>query len=301
MGYNIIMLLFLPPFFVGVINRVKSIFAGRKGPPVFQLYFDLYKLLKKGAVYSKSTSFIFRVAPLVVLASVACAGIFLPMSGTGTLNFYGDIILFVYLFALARFFIIIAALDTGSSFEGMGGSREAVFGAFSELTVFIVIATLAVVSHSFSLGDIFTVNQGHFIAEPSMILLFLAFFFVLLTENSRMPVDDPNTHLELTMIHEVMILDYSGPDLAIMLYASSMKLFVYMAFAVMFIYPNAECGPLVGSLILLLKVMGVAILIGIVESVTARIRLLKVPQFLIASFVLSVFALLTALFVRGNI
>lgn len=296
---QLFVLLILPPFFMGVIVRVKSIIAGRKGPPLLQLYFDIYKSIKKGAIYSKTTSFIFKAAPLVILASVICAGILIPLTGKGVVDFYGSAILFVYLLALSRFFIIISAMDTGSSFEGMGASREAAFGAFAELTTFIVIITLSIISRSMSLKGMFTWNADHFISDPSVILLFAAFFFILLTENSRMPVDDPNTHLELTMIHEVMILDNSGPGLGIMLYAASIKLFIFMVFAVMLIYPFSGGGIWLNTGILLFKVLMLAVVIGVVESISARIRLIKIPQFLIASFVISLFALIVAVFVRG--
>lgn len=298
-GVQLLILLIAPPFFVGVINRVKSFFAGRKGPPVFQPYIDIYKLLRKGATYSRSTSWVFRLAPLGILAAVVCAGVIFPFAGGAALSFAGDAILFVYLLGLARFLTIIAALDTASSFEGMGGSREAIFGAFSELTVFVVLVTLAIVTKMLSLTGMFGWTSDHFITEPTILILTGAFVFILLTENSRMPVDDPNTHLELTMIHEVMILDYSGPDLGVVLYAASMKLFIFMSFAVLLISPNTGYGVWQGSLILLAKVLGAAVLIGLIESVTARIRLIKVPQSLVAAFVLSLFALVIALFGRG--
>lgn len=297
--FHLLILLIAPPFFAGVINRVKSVFAGRKGPPLFQLYFDIFKLFKKDAVYSRSTSYIFRFAPIIVLASVVCAGAMIPLTGRAPVHFYGDVILFAYLLALSRFFMIIAAMDTASSFEGMGASREATFGAFSELTTFIMLIALAIISRSLSLDRIFTEGSPYLIAKPSIILLFITFFFVLLTENSRMPVDDPNTHLELTMIHEVIILDYSGPDLGIMLYAASLKLFIFMAFAALLISSDAAHGMLAGTALLLLKITILAVVIGVVESVTARVRLIKIPQLLIVSFVLSIFALLVALFMRG--
>lgn len=298
-GLQLLILLITPPFFIGVINRVKSIVAARKGPPIFQLYSDIFKLLKKGATYSRSTSLLFRLAPLGILASILCAGLIFPVVGASPVGFVGDAILFVYLLALARFLTIIAALDTASSFEGMGGSREAIFGAFSELTVFVVLITLAIVTKAISLTEMFGWTADHFITEPTILILTGAFIFILLTENSRMPIDDPNTHLELTMIHEVMILDYSGPDLGIVLYAASMKLFVFMAFAVLLISPNTGYGLWQGALILLAKVMCLSILIGLVEAVTARLRLIKIPQALIAAFVLSLFALIIALFGRG--
>ncbi|MBF0104706.1 MAG: NADH-quinone oxidoreductase subunit H [Deltaproteobacteria bacterium] len=286
----------MPPFFVGVINRVKSIIAGRTGPPILQLYHDIFKLIKKNAVYSRSTSCIFRIVPLTSLLIVLCAGMLLPIASPSPISFQGDVILFVYLFALARFLTITAALDTASSFEGMGASREATYGALSEITIFIVLMTLVIIVKSLSLNKMLTHGQNVFVADPSVILLFLAFFFIMLTENSRMPIDDPHTHLELTMIHEVMILDYSGPDLGIILYGASIKLFVFMAFTAMIIFPCSEGPVWAGTGILFLKVLAVSIMTGLVESFTARIKLIRIPQMLIASFVLTLFALLITLF-----
>ncbi len=298
---NLLLLLFLPPLFTGIIVKVKSVIGGRKGPPILQPYYDIIKLFRKGSVYSKSTSFVFRIAPMVVCAAILCAGLLIPMAGESPFCFSGDVILFVYFLAMARFFVIASALDTASSFEGMGASREAAFGAFAELSIIVTLITLAVVTKATSLDTIFFSTSDHFIAEPTMLMLAGTFLFVLLAENSRMPVDDPNTHLELTMIHEVMVLDYSGPDLGLILYSSSMKLFIYMVFAVLLISPNAGYGLLAGSAILLLKVAGISVLIGLIESCTARIRLIKIPQVLLGAFVLSVFALIIALFGRGRL
>lgn len=298
---HLLILLIAPPFFVGVINRVKSIFAGRKGPSLFQLYFDIIKLFRKNAVYSGTTSMIFRLVPVVVLVSMISSGMMLPMLGVAPFHFYGDIVLFVYFLALARFAMILASFDVGSSFEGMGASREAMFGAFSELTVFAGLAIFVILSRFVSLTDIFHWKHVGLFKEPALVFLFFTFFFVLLTENSRMPVDDPNTHLELTMVHEVMILDHSGPDLGILLYASSIKLFIFMVLTVLIVFPNANMPHLAVVCFLLLKIFVMSIIIGIVESVTARIRLIKVPLMLVSSFVLTVFALLIALIERGSL
>ncbi len=292
------MIFFLPPFYVGLINRVKSFFAGRQGPPLLQPYFDIIKLLRKGATYSTSVGVIFRAAPLVNFTAVAFAGAMLPLAG-GAFSFYGDAILFVYLFGLARAFMILAALDTSSSFEGMGASREAAFGAFAELTIFASLATLAVSTHSLSLDAMLTGLSSALNLEPASLIICAALFFVALTENSRMPVDDPNTHLELTMVHEVMILDHSGPDLGIILWGTSIKLFLFLSLSVLVLWPNKDVSPVLAAAMTAGKVTLMTVLVGVVESCTARIRLIKVPQALIASFVLAVFAFLIAAFSRG--
>jgi formate hydrogenlyase subunit 4 len=235
--------LLLAPLLPGVINRVKAAFAGRHGPPLLQLYFDLWKLLRKGAVYSRTTTRVFRLAPSLVLAAVLVALALMPAPGAPALvGFQGSMLLFVGLFALVRFVMIIAALDTGSSFEGMGASREAQYGTLAEPVMLLVLGALAVATGSLSLDGMFgglALVAGRTLA-PAMGLLAVALLIVTLVENSRIPFDDPDTHLELTMIHEVMILDYGGPDLAFMLYASSLKLWIFGALLVCLLVPMQE-------------------------------------------------------------
>ncbi|MBI4208526.1 MAG: NADH-quinone oxidoreductase subunit H [Deltaproteobacteria bacterium] len=290
------MLLVFPPFFMGVIAKTKAFFAGRKGPSLFQMYYDLWRLLRKSAVYSRSSSLVLRWAPSIILSALFFSGLFLPFQGQALFHFEGDILLFAYLLALARFLTLLAAMDVGSSFEGMGASREATFGALSELAFFLGLIVLAMVTHSTSLTEILGWNRNHSLLQPALLFLFAAFFLILLTENSRMPIDDPTTHLELTMIHEVMILDYSGPDLALILYGASMKLWIFAVWATSLLWPSmgSSLGGAMGFLFL--KGIGMAIAIGVVESTLARFRLIKIPQILIANFVLVAFALLIVLF-----
>lgn len=290
----------LPPFFLGVIAKTKAFFAGRKGPPLFQGYYDLIKLFRKGAVYSQTTSPLFRIAPLLIFVLILFASCFLPLAGKAPIHFEGDLILFAYSLALVRFLLILAAMDVGSSFEGMGASREATFGAFSELALFMGLIVLSVTTHSTSLSDIFSWGSSHATLKPVFLLLFFSFFLILLTENARIPIDDPNTHLELTMIHEVMILDYSGPDLGFILYGSSIKLFLFMALSVFLLWPQPVPWEWISLGSLFLKITGMAIVIGVVESTNARLRLIKIPQLLIANFVVAVFALLVTVFHGGS-
>ena len=209
-------LLALPPLVLGVVNRTKAIVGGRKGQPLLQAYFDLAKLLRKGAVYSRTTSWVFRAGPIVGLAAIASAGLLLSMGGAPALvSFGGDFVLFAYLLGLARFATALAALDTGSAFEGMGAAREVTFASLAKPALFLVLLVLAratgTLSLSGMLGPGLAAAWGH--AAPALVLAAIALFVVALAENSRIPVDDPNTHLELTMIHEVMVLDHSGPDI----------------------------------------------------------------------------------------
>lgn len=296
---SLVLLVTGPPFFLGVIAKTKACIAGRKGPPLLQVYFDLGKLFRKGTVESTIASLLLRIAPLMTLAAVISAGLLFPFLGKAPIHFDGDIILFGSLLAAGRFWTISGALDVGSSFEGMGASREASFGALSELTFFLGLVVLAITSHSTSLTTIFQWGQVHATWQPVFLLLFFAFFLTLLAENSRLPVDDPATHLELTMIHEVMVLDYSGIDLGFILYSAAIKLFLFMALAVSLLWPQSPSWNISFIVLFFVKMTGIAVLIGLVESATARLRLAKVPQLLIANFVVALFALLVALSERG--
>lgn len=289
---HLLLLMVTPPLFLGVIAKVKAFFAGRKGPPMLQPYYDLIRLFQKGMIWSKSASFIFKFAPVGVLVCILMSGLFIPFIGQAPFRLDGDVILFAYFLATARFLIILAAMDVGSSFEGMGASREATLGAFSELAFFLGLIALVVMTQSFSLSGIFEWEGKHTFWNPAILMLFMAFFVVLLTENARIPIDDPATHLELTMIHEAMILEYSGPNLALMLYGASIKLFIFMALTVSILWPTQEVEPIKAILWFFVKMFGMAVGIGLVESMNARLRLIKIPQLLVANFVITALALM---------
>lgn len=299
---HLLVLLFFPLLLLGVINRVKAWAAGRKGPSLFQGYYDVLKLLQKGAVYSYTTTWIFRTGPLVTLAALFVSGLIVPLtSGSGPLHFAGDVLAFAYLLALGRFFTMAAALDTGSSFEGMGASREAGFSALAEPATFLSLAILCVPAHSASfataLAKLPWESWGP--AHPTFLFAVVALGIVLLTENARIPVDDPNTHLELTMVHEVMILDHGGPDLAFILYASALKLLLMTSLLVHLLLPIPSEGSVVGGLMFLGGCVGIAVVIGIIESTMARLRLRSVPQLLIGAAVIAAIGL-GFLFYRGE-
>ncbi len=274
--------LLLSPLLLGVIGKTKALVAGRKGAPLLQPYMDLLRLLGKGAVYSRTATWVFRAAPAVSLAAILLAGFMLPAGPLAPpLAFPGDLVLFAYLLALSRFAVIAGAMDTGSAFEGMGASREAAFSAFAEPAFFLVLGVLAWEEKSLSLGAILGgADVLSWSAQiPPLALAAAALFLILLAENSRIPVDDPTTHLELTMIHEVMVLDHSGPDLAFILYGSALKLWLFSVVLVSMLMPAG--GPPWASMALFLGGMaGVAVLVGLVESAMARLRLVRVPQLL---------------------
>ncbi len=280
--------LILAPLLPGLINRTKAVFAGRRGAPLLQPYHDIFKLLRKGAVYSSTTTWVFRAAPAVGLASMAAALTLLPVFGIAApMRFAGDFVLFAYCLALARFFMVIAALDTGSAFEGMGASREVHFSALAEPALIIGLAALARLTDATSLSDIYPRIQGAawLTAGPAIVLVSAALAIVFLCENARIPVDDPNTHLELTMIHEVMVLDYSGPDLAMILYSASLKLWILGALIVnMFL---SLIRPGAGAAGFALGMIVLAIAVGTLESIMARMSLLKVPRLLVGASALA--------------
>ncbi len=286
------------PLMLGVINRVKARFAGRCGQPLLQTYYDLWKLHHKGAVYSRTTSWVFRAGPLVGLAAVVFALTLVPLGGAPALiTFHGDLVLFAGLLGLMRFCTVIAALDTGSSFEGMGASREVHFAALTEPALLVALAVLARVTGSLSLNGIFSrLSAEHWLsAGPALALVVIALMIVLLAENARIPVDDPNTHLELTMIHEVMVLDHGGPDLAAIHYSAALKLWV-LAALVVGTFPMIVGGSIWLNLTLALGIMFVvAVVVGVIESVMARLRLLVVPQLLVGAAALAVVAFILIL------
>jgi formate hydrogenlyase subunit 4 len=290
-------LLALPPLVLGVVNRTKAVFAGRKGPPLLQAYFDLAKLLRKGAVYSRTTSWVFRAGPIVGLAAVASAGLLLAMGGAPALvSFAGDFVLFAYLLGLARFFTALAALDTGSPFEGMGAAREVTFASLAEPSLFLCLLVLARATGSISLsgmlGPALPEAWGH--AAPALVLAAIGLFVVALAENARIPVDDPNTHLELTMIHEVMVLDHGGPDLAFILYGAALKLFLFGAILSRLVLGHGD-GALASEALFFLGILLFAVGVGLVESTMARLRMVRIPQLLVGASILSAFALVLLL------
>jgi len=290
--------LLFPPLLLGVIGKTKASFAGRVGAPYLQPYYDLIKLLRKGSVFSETTTWVFRAGPVVTLAATLVAALLVPLGRhAAPVSFDGDMILFAYLFGLARFFTTIAALDTGSSFEGMGAAREVTFSCLAEPTLFIALITLARTSGALSLSTILThaTPAGWLTTGTSMLLLVGALFIILLAENCRIPFDDPTTHLELTMIHEVMVLDHSGPAFGIILYGAALKLFVLGALFANVAFPVTTGNGLADWGIFIATMLVLAVVIGVVESVMARLRLVRIPQLLVGSTILAAFSMLLVL------
>ena len=287
----------LAPLLLGIVQRTKAVIAGRRGAPLAQPYRDLAKLVRKGAVYSTTSTWLFRAGPIVSLAAGIGAVLLLPMGGApGVGSFVGDFILIAYWFGLARFMVVLAAVDTGSSFEGMGASREVLFSALAEPALLIGLATVGRRAGSFTLSGMYGAITpdlwSH--AGPELALVAVSLGVVLLSENARIPFDDPTTHLELTMIHEVMVLDHGGPDLAAVFYGSALKLWAFSALVVG-VLPVRTGLPWLDGLAFLGAMFALAVVIGLVESSMARLRLVRVPQLLIGAAGLSALAfILTA-------
>jgi formate hydrogenlyase subunit 4 len=292
---HLLVALLAAPLLLGAIQRVKAVLAGRRGAPLLQPYHDLAKLLRKGAVYSRTTSWIFRAGPIVGLAATLAALTLVPAGPIpALLTFEGDALLLAALLGLARFMTIAAALDTGSSFEGMGASREALVSALAEPALLIGVAAMARETNAASLSGL-VAGATPALWERSgaaLALVAVAFLIVLLAENARIPVDDPATHLELTMIHEVMILDHGGPDLAFILYGSALKLWILGAVLVGLVVPVRSGRLPVDAAAFGSGMLALAAVVGLVESVMARLRLVRVPQLLTGAAALALLAFL---------
>ena len=296
--WHLVLLFGLSPLLLGVIGKTKALFGGRQGPPLLQPYYDLIKLFQKGMVLSRTTTWLFRTGPVVGFVAPILASLFVPFGAIGApLSFDGDLIFVVYLLGLSRFCTATAALDTGSAFEGMGAAREVTFACLVEPTILFVLIVLVRVTGSFSLAGLFgpALQAGWQTAGPSLVLVFVAMVVVVLVENCRIPFDDPNTHLELTMIHEVMVLDHSGPDFGLILSGAAMKLLVLGAMAVGLVLPFSLGNQLADVLVFALAMLVLSVLIGVVESIMARLQLLRVPQLLIGTSLLSFFSLILLL------
>ena len=282
------------PLFPGIILKVKALFAGKKGPPLLIKYYTLMKLLRKGSVYSTTTSFVFKLGPIVSCVGGIMILLFFPLGAIApVLSFHGDVLVLFYILATGRFFTIAAALDTGSPFQGMGAAREAFFGTLAEASIFAILILFYRMTGALSFGEYFTGVTPISLTGPAgalLLLVIVALFMVLLTENSRVPVDDPATHLELTMIHEVMVLDHSGPDLALIELGSFYKLFFYSAFLTSIVCPLSPSGGLLNLPIFYGVIALVYMAIGLVESVMARFKMNLVPKFVLTSSILVVFA-----------
>ena len=287
---NILILLITPFFMLGIIKKTKAFWSGRKGVSIFQPFWDFLKLMKKDAVYSKTTSWVFKFSPIIGFATVIFAALFVPLiNGIAIINLQFSFIIFAYILGLGKFFSLLSALDTGSSFEGMGASREACFSTIVEPAFFIAIASIAALSQNYSFESFkYILNGAGGYGYLIIALASITLFIMLLIEGCRVPVDDPTTHLELTMIHEVMILDNSGVDLGLITWASAIKMFLFEALIANLLLPfGLNLG--LGLGLFLLIIVLISVVIGTVESAIARFRMTHVFEFI---FIMSLTALL---------
>ncbi len=292
---SLLVVMLFAPAVVGLIQRVKSALTGRRGAPLLQPYADLRRLWGKGVVYSPTTTLVFRAAPVVLLATTLLAACLLPLDGArALLAFPGDLVAFAGLLALGRLALVLAAMDTGSSFEGMGASREVTLSAFAEPALLLCLLVLALATGDFRLEAMLGGSLGSVwrAVAPSLVLAAAALFMVSLAEGARVPVDDPATHLELTMIHEVMVLDHSGPDLALLEYAHALKITLFGALVVRVLLAGALVPPAASLAILLAGLAAYAVAVGVIESVTARFRMVRVPQLLVTAAAIAGFGLI---------
>jgi len=299
---NVLALLVMPLVLTGLVNRVKSLWSGRKGPPLVQLAYDLLRLLRKVSVYSSTTTPVFRIAPWVFLVTAFGSAVVTPLLGAGSLvSFPFDFVWFAYVWALGRVATMLAALDTGSSFEGMGAAREALFSSLLEPVLFLAMGALSLSSGARTLSTLLVphVSAGNGSALVRLCSV-IALFVVLQVESARMPVDDPATHLELTMVHEVMILDHSGPDLAAIQLGSAIKLYVGAAILATLLNPWAGAGTAVSASVNFGLCLLVAVAVGTCESLIARLNLRAVPVYIAIALASAAVALLATAWRAGG-
>ncbi len=295
------------PLLVGVIRRTKAVLQGRRGPSVFQPYWNLRKLLQKQMVISETTSWIFRFTPYVVITTMLLAALIVPiLSTTRSMQFPGNIVLLMYLFLLGAFFLALAGLDAGSAFGGMGSSRVMALAALAEPTVMIAIFAIALRAGSTGLNEIIraSITDPLLMLNPGHLLAFFSFFIVALAETGRLPVDNPGTHLELTMIHEAMILEYSGRYLALIEWAAAIKLFVFLTLLGNLFFPWGVAATITPATVVLallaltIKLGVLAVCLAALETGLAKLRLFRVPELLGGSFMLALLAVVSFLFLR---
>lgn len=298
-----VLLIFVAPLLQGLLKKVKAILQGRIGPPILQPYFDLRKYFRKDEVVSSRASWLFKVVPVLVFGLMLTTTLFLPVwSPRALVSSPGDVILLIYLFALARVLTALAGIDTGSSFGAMGASRDMYISSLAEPVLFVTVLGVALPQKSFVLSTVITqFLTGHSapLLSPAYYMLLGAFGILLLTETGRLPVDNPDTHLELTMIHEGMLLEYSGKSLAMMTWSAHIKQIVLFTLFVDLYVPWGMAISLdlksigFALIVFLFKLALLAVAVALIEMTNAKMRLFRVPRFLFAAFMLAVAAIVT--------
>lgn len=300
--YFILQFAFVPvisPLFIGIIRKIKAKLQNRQGASIFQPYQDLAKLFHKDETISKDASLVFRAMPFILFTTTLLIGFCIPLFSTAfTNNSINDFLIIIYLLALGTFFLALAGIDTGSAFGGFGSSREMTVASLAEGGLIFALLVLAIIAHSTNLTTISTaISSLPLVSFAPVILAFLGFFIILLAENTRFPFDNPATHLELTMIHEAMILEYSGKRLALVEWAAANKFFIFLSLASNLFFPWGIAHSLTLSTvliaigILLLKALIISTAIAVIESSMAKYRFFRLPDLLFVSLILSIIAL----------
>lgn len=301
MIYQLIIVLLTAPLTYGIINKVKAFTQKRKGSSIFQLYFDLWKQFTKEPVISEKASWIFKITPYIVFSSSLVAMMLIPISTSIKIpELAGDFILIISLLALGRFFQTLAGLDTGNTFGGMGSSREIMISFLFEPSLLVSFFTLGLISNTTSINGIFKYSEelGLGVLQPTYLLLFFAIFIILIAETSRIPVDDPATHLELTMVHEAMILEYSGKYLALIEYGAAIKQLIFITVLANAFIPISIEITLVSIAVYVLKIVFISMLVALIEVSTVKLRLFRISELAAFSFIISFLAFIQ-LFVLG--
>ncbi|WP_218963487.1 respiratory chain complex I subunit 1 family protein [Anoxybacillus flavithermus] len=296
-----VIIILLAPFIQGVIKKTKARMQNRIGPSIWQPYYDVIKFMKKDAVLSHHSSWLSIVTPYIVFVSIVTAGIFIPTySLHNEWNFIGDVILVVYLFGVARFFTALTALDAGGSFGGMGSSREMALSAIAEPALLLALFSVCLSSETMKLPHLVVslTHNGWDWFAPSYVLAFFAMLIVVIAETGRIPVDNPDTHLELTMVHEGMLLEYSGRYLGLMMWAAQIKQLLLLSLFINLFFPWGIEGEhiFVSFLLYVAKLLALGMLLAFIETMYAKIRLFKVPKLLGSSMILSLMAILLRVF-----
>ncbi|MGI0052602.1 MAG: respiratory chain complex I subunit 1 family protein [Nitrososphaeraceae archaeon] len=294
------------PLLMGALRTLRARLVGRRGPRVLQPYADLAKLLRKEVVVSTTTSWIFRVTPYVLFSTMVVAALIVPLVLARPVLDFAGLVLLMYCFVLGTFFLALAGLDAGSAFGGMGASREVAVAALAEPTIMVAIFALALRAETTNLGGIVErfARDPLLAANPGHLLAFSALFIVMLAETGRLPVDNPATHLELTMIHEAMVLEYSGYYLALVEWAAAMKLFLFMTLLANLFLPwgmPATAAPLtilLGLVVLAVKLAVLTVGLAVIEATVAKLRLFRVPELLAGSFALALLSVLSVFLLR---
>lgn len=298
---QIAVLLLLAPLFAGWVKMVKCWFQGRTSAGLFQPYRDILKLFAKDVVIAENASWIFRFTPYLVFGVSVMAGGIVPILSTELpLSATADVIALVALFAIARFFTALAGMDIGTAFGGMGSSREMTIASLAEPAMLMAVFAVSLVAKSTSLSQMaHVISQGHSMLRPSLVFALLAFILIAIAETGRVPVDNPATHLELTMIHEAMILEYSGRHLALIEWASMMKLFLFTTLGIASFFPRGIAPDddliaiLFAVLVLLVKLGVVGVGLVMIETGLAKMRIFRITEFLGSAFLFATLGMLS--------